>query len=106
MSQPGYPKYLQVDLDFFDIIDELVKTTNELKVIYFDPDLKLQDAKGLFLRINKAVDGDFLILENFPMIRLDRIITINGKVGPAYEEYDAFANACLSCHAGYDPTSI
>jgi hypothetical protein len=33
-------------------------------------------------------------------IRVDRIITVFGKPGAAFDEYDAYANACLSCTGG------
>jgi hypothetical protein len=46
----------------------------------------------------------FLFLIPFALpgeqVRLDRIITINGKPGPAFDEYDNYANACLSCQGG------
>jgi hypothetical protein len=35
-------------------------------------------------------------------IRLDRIIVFNGKPGPAYDEYDSYALACLDCTGGMD----
>jgi hypothetical protein len=34
-------------------------------------------------------------------IRIDRIITLFGKPGAAYDEYDSFANQCLACTGGY-----
>lgn len=37
------------------------------------------------------------MLDNNEHIRIDRIITLFGKPGAAYDEYDAFANACLNC---------
>ena len=38
--------------------------------------------------------------ESHAMIRIDRIITLFGKPGAAYDEYDAFANACMDCSGG------
>jgi hypothetical protein len=43
-----------------------------------------------------------MILSDDDYVRLDRIITINGKPGPAFDEYDNYANGCLSCKAGYE----
>ena len=102
MTTASYPKYLQVDLDFFEIIVSMATSASELNVCYFDSALNIVQEKGKYIKVDTRKDGDFLLLHKSPAIRLDRIITINGKVGPAYDEYDAFANACLSCHAGYE----
>ena len=44
--------------------------------------------------------GMFITLDSGTQIRIDRIITLYGKPGAAFDEYDAFANQCLSCTAG------
>ena len=46
--------------------------------------------------------GIFITLDTGSAIRIDRIITLYGKPGAAFDEYDAFANQCLSCTGGYD----
>jgi hypothetical protein len=46
--------------------------------------------------------GIFIFIKPENQIRIDRIITLFGKVGAAYDEYDSFANQCLSCTGGYD----
>ena len=43
-----------------------------------------------------------MIFQNGNEVRVDRIIVYNGKPGPAFDEYQAFANECLSCKAGYE----
>jgi len=62
---------------------------------YPDSSLKIKWV-SLFMR--------FLFLIPFELpgeqVRLDCIITINGKPGPAFDEYDSYANACLSCQGG------
>jgi len=97
----SYSKYLQVDLDFYDTINSCTANNKELKVFYFDEVSDVQDAKGFFKAIESNSEGEFLLVAN-KKVRLDRIITINGKIGPAYEEYDGLANACFSCMAGYE----
>lgn len=47
--------------------------------------------KGIFLTVHPEVN-----------IRIDRIITLFGKPGAAYDEYNAYANECLSCTGGYE----
>ena len=53
--------------------------------------LKELQGKGLFIGLNTGEE-----------IRIDKIITLFGKPGPAYDEYDAYGNVCLSCTGGYD----
>jgi hypothetical protein len=59
------------------------------------------DAKGSVTDLLSS-DGfaHFIVLDNDIAIRLDRIITLNGSPGPAYEEYDLFALQCLTCMGG------
>ncbi|WP_016776574.1 hypothetical protein [Anaerophaga thermohalophila] len=96
----NYSKYLPVDPDFNDIIEELAKNKGELNVFFFLPENTLEQAKGEYKGIYKSEEGEFLTLKNGEQVRLDRIITINGKPGPAFDEYDNYANACLSCQGG------
>ena len=44
----------------------------------------------------------FMRFQTGEEIRVDRIIVYNGKPGPAYDEYDAYALECLTCKAGYE----
>jgi len=46
--------------------------------------------------------GLYIVMDPEYKIRIDRIITVFGKPGPAYDEYEAYANQCLSCTGGYD----
>ncbi len=96
-------KYLQVDLDFLEQIEKTISEKNSISVHYFEEENTLENAKGKIKEIetNKS-SGEFLVFENGPKIRLDRIIVFNGKPGPAYDEYDSFALACLDCMGGMD----
>ena len=51
---------------------------------------------------NRNGNAYFMIFQNGNEVRVDRIIVYNGKPGPAFDEYQAFANECLSCKAGYE----
>jgi hypothetical protein len=52
--------------------------------------------------IKKEAFEEYLVFDSGDEVRIDRIITINGIPGPAYDEYDAFALACLNCNVGAD----
>lgn len=97
-----YSKYLPVDPDFYDILEATVHKNEVQNIFFFLPNNTLGQAKGEYLGIDENSDGEFMILSDSDHVRLDRIITINGKPGPAFDEYDNYANECLSCKAGYE----
>lgn len=92
--------YLQVDPDFYNVLQTFMK--KDIKVIYFGFNNILEESKGFVKNILRKENGEFLNIKNGNEVRLDKIITINGRPGPAFDEYDAYANECLSCQAGYD----
>ena len=89
--------YLPVDPDFLDIISVARDQQKSGKVHYFDSEDQIMDSTGPILEIISVDGGEFINLGNGQMIRLDRIITLYGRPGPAYDRYDSFANACLAC---------
>ncbi len=102
------PNYLPIDPDFFELFeDEVAK--GEAKVVYFafteEPELK--EAQGKILKMkSKDKSGYYLFFENGEEVRADRIIAFNGKPGPAYDEYDAYGLAPLTCEAGYSNCNL
>lgn len=94
--------YSPVNPFFYDLIDR-EKTKSDSIVFYFGKDNNLEDAKGRIESIitNKE-NAEYLLLDTGSLIRLDRIIVINGIPGPAYDEYDAYSLACLDCSGGMD----
>ncbi len=93
----GYKEgYLQVDHDFITSLKEMKAGKKHGKVHFFNYRGQLDDAVGDVPGINRNDNGEFIEVDG-KMIRLDKIITILGKPGPAYEEYDRYANACLTC---------
>ncbi|MDC7217715.1 MAG: hypothetical protein PQJ28_01685 [Spirochaetales bacterium] len=95
-----HDSYLQVDPYFYDILN--IFMGKNIKVIYWGCDNTLEESKGMLKGILQNEKGEFLNIEDARNVRLDLIITVEGKPGPAFSEYEAFANACLSCQAGYD----
>lgn len=96
--------YLPIAPEYFEMLE---KESNKdiLKVFYFGFDNypHLEEASGKVSRIDKDINNAFyLYFEDNQQVRLDRIVVFNGIPGPAYDEYDAFALAPLTCKAGYD----
>jgi hypothetical protein len=96
-------RYTPVDPYFYEVIEKEKKARDNAIVNYFGQANNLEDARG---KINMVITVNnhemFLLMESGKKIRLDRIITINGKAGPAYDEYDSYANACLDCRGEPD----
>ncbi len=94
-------KYQAVDPDFTDIVKKICKTKSTVKTFYFDLNKKVEVTEGTCLEIIKNETGEFLSYmdDNVP-VRLDRIIAIKGKPGPAYHDYEQIANDAHTCLTG------
>lgn len=89
--------YMPVAHHFYEIIDEEKKRDMDAVVHYFGEGNELKDSRGKISGIVREKDGEFLSVNPGDKVRLDRIITINGKPGPAFDEYDSYANECMDC---------
>jgi hypothetical protein len=73
------------------------------RMFYFANGSLVEEAKGKISKLVKnALNEEYLIFDSGNEVRIDRIITVNGKPGPAYDEYDSYALACLDCTAGME----
>ena len=96
------PTYLPIDPDFFNLFEnEMQKETS--RVVYFAEGTNLEEVNGKIKVIESNSKNEyFMKFEAGEEVRVDRIVVYNGKPGPAYDEYDAYALECLSCKAGYE----
>lgn len=94
-------KYTPIDPDYFDIVENEILKNKHSKIFYFDQKNQVEEESG---KIEEMVSVNnfekYLLLNTAKRIRMDKIITINGIPGPAYDEYDKFALACLECNIG------
>lgn len=96
--------YSPVQYVYREVIDEQIASGTEGKVFYFNPEGKVDSREGKVTKMEE-ISGKGLFIFMQPtgdQIRIDRIITLFGKPGAAFDEYDAYANACLDCKGGYD----
>jgi len=101
------PSYLPVAWEYRESIQEAIDRKMDGKIFFFNPNNQVDEVQGRTLKIEAdAKDGDFLLTSSGERIRIDRIITLYGKVGAAYEEYNAFADACMDCLGGYEKDEI
>ena len=97
-------KYMPIDSDYTELLEkEMAKDNSRVIFFSFSEEPQLEESNGKIKKIKDIKDeGSFLLFDNGDMVRLDRIVVINGIPGPAYDEYDAYALAPLTCKAGYD----
>lgn len=95
--------YSPVQYVYREIIEEELAKHTQGKIFYFNDDQIVDSYEGqLVALVEREGQGMFIVLTPEYQIRIDRIITLFGKPGAAYDEYDNFANQCLSCTGGYD----
>ncbi len=96
-------RYMPVDPDYYEMIEKEKVEKDTAVIHYFKNKNSLGEEKSKIKGIQKNHRGeDFVTLINGKGVRFDRIIVVNGKPGPAYDEYDAYALACLDCMGGMD----
>ena len=93
--------YTPVPYDFRETIEEAISKHASGKIFFWSEDKKVDEKSGCITRLEDIPGkGMFITLDSGEQIRIDRIITLFGKPGAAFEEYDSFANQCLACTAG------
>ncbi len=98
---------MPVDPEYFELFErEMEKEASRVIYFAFSDEPELEESRGKIIKIaKKNSEGYHLFFEEGDEIRLDRIVVINGIPGPAYDEYDSYALAPLTCKAGYSDCS-
>ena len=93
--------YTPVPYDFRETIAEEISKQTNGKIFFWSEDQKVDELVGRVERLEDIQGkGMFITLDSGAQVRIDRIITLFGKPGAAFDEYDSFANQCLACTAG------
>jgi len=91
--------YTPIDPDYFEIVENEILKNKISTVFYFEQNNSIGEEKGKITTVSTVNNFEkYLLLNNEKSVRMDRIITINGIPGSAYDEYDRFALACLDCN--------
>jgi hypothetical protein len=94
--------FTPVSYDFRETIEEEIAKGKHGKVFFFNESDQVDSVEGKAMKMEEIPGkGIFITMDTQVLIRIDRIITLFGKPGAAYDEYDAFGNVCLSCTGGY-----
>ena len=97
--------YLPVQWVYREVIEEEIAKATKGKVFYFGNE-EICEAQGVVTAMEQSNDGLFIRLDTGTSIRADRIITLFGKPGAAYDEYNSYSNACLDCLGGYSKEEL
>ncbi|GAA4849705.1 hypothetical protein [Algivirga pacifica] len=81
-------KYLPVGCDFYDQLTEIATHKKHIKVFYFDEKKEMMDAQGIIEDIRTLPDKSEVLAIGGQEVRLDKIVTVAGRPGPSYAEYD------------------
>ncbi|MFD1769867.1 hypothetical protein [Sphingobacterium suaedae] len=100
-------EYLPVAWEYVEIIEKFVRNQKEGKVFFFDEKGDVGETFGKIMGIeDRKNEGMFIELDRGVSIRIDRIITLFGKIGAAYDLYNAYADACMDCLGGYEKDEL
>ena len=94
------PSYLPVAWEYREVIAEAIEKGTEGKIFFFNQDNQVDEDAGKVTKLEEEKKGLFIHVDTGAKIRADRIITLFGKVGAAYDEYNAYGNACMDCTGG------
>ena len=94
--------FTPVAFEYYEILEEHQQKQTDAVIHYFKGEKEIESATGKILEILKQEDGDFILLSSDEKVRLDKIITIYGRPGPAFDLYDSYGNSCMDCMGGMD----
>ena len=79
-------EYILVSCDFHDHLEEWSTLRQNCQITYQDVDNNQIEVQGRIVDIYAADKADFLKLDNGTVIRLDKIVSVNGKEVSEYSE--------------------
>lgn len=96
---------MKTDFSFVDPLYEEIFAEEQKKefsrAIYFGKGIDLEEETGKITGIQKnEIREEYLCFNSGAKVRIDRIISINGIPGPAFDEYNRYAEACFDCNVG------
>lgn len=87
--------YKPLDRDFYGLLETAVAARKKVIVEYFNEYRQLHSLGGLPKALLRENDEEFLEMATGERIRLDRIIVLDGRFFPGYEDFsELFAARC------------
>lgn len=84
-----------------EAIADVIESKKTGRIFFFNEEDQVDSCDGTVIAMEEKPAGIFMRVDPLKEIRIDRVITLFGKPGAAYDEYDNFANQCLACTGGY-----
>jgi len=75
-------KYVPIDCNFYDEIEIRAMRGNKCSVVYLADDETQTTLEGVIKNVYSKNKEEFLEMENGLVFRLDRLISIDGKIVP------------------------
>ena len=99
--------YLPVAWVHRELIQEVIAKKLDGKIFYLGEKNTIEEAFGQIGDLRDIPgQGVFIQLSSDEIIRIDRIITVFGKPGAAFDEYNAYADSCMDCLGGYNKEEL
>ena len=89
--------YLPVSCDFHDELLLLATKKETVKIVVFNKEETLDSLEGVIKDVYTSNKEEFVQIGEHPPVRLDRIITYNGKPGPDFDDYESRGDFCHEC---------
>ncbi len=83
---PSMDEYILVSCDFHDQLEAWATLRQTCQIIYRDSAHALIEVQGRIVDVYAADKADFLKLDSGTIIRLDKIVSVNGKEVSSYLE--------------------
>jgi Rho-binding antiterminator len=83
---PRMDEYILVSCDFHDQLEAWATLRQPCQITYRDGANELIEVQGRIVDVYAADKADFLKLNNGTRIRLDKIVSVNGKEVSSYSE--------------------
>ena len=90
-------KYIPVSCEFHDELTTLATRREPVKIFVFNEKGTLDAISGNIEDIYTRNGEEFLLVKNNKQVRLDKIITLNGKPGPDYDRLEKMDHDCHEC---------
>ncbi|MBR9999057.1 MAG: hypothetical protein KFF73_08805 [Cyclobacteriaceae bacterium] len=90
-------QYIPVSCDFHDELILLANRKETVKIFVFNDKGTLDSLSGVVEDVYTKNGEEFLRVEKNMPIRLDKIITFNGKPGPDYDSLEKMDQDCHEC---------
>jgi Rho-binding antiterminator len=88
-------EYKPLDREFYGLVENAVAARKKVIVEYFNEYRQLHTLGGLPKVLVREGDEEFLEMATGERIRLDRLIVLDGRFFPGYEDFsDLFAARC------------